>query len=272
MYVQTILATIVARFGEGLLLNNASNTKRRQLVVGNWKMNGNRQENAGLLTKIVTGWQGNHQAEVVICPPFPYLHHVSELLANSAIELGAQNVNEEEKGAFTGEVSAAMLADMDCKFVIIGHNERRRLQGETDERVARKFIAAQRANLTPILCIGESLEMREQGQYLQVIERQLSAVINQVGLDALVNAVVAYEPVWAVGTGKTATPEQAEEVHGFIRKQLGEIAQTVRILYGGSVKAHNAKQLFALPDIDGALLGGASLDAAEFLTICEAAD
>lgn len=272
MYVQIILANIGARFGEGLLLNNASNTKRRQLVVGNWKMNGNRDENARLLAEIVAGWQGQHQADVVICPPFPYLHHTSELLAGSPIQLGAQNVNEEEKGALTGEVSAAMLADMDCKFVIIGHNERRRLQGETDERVARKFIAAQRAGLIPIFCIGESLEIREQGQHLQVIERQLSAVISQVGLNAMLQAVIAYEPVWAVGTGKTATPEQAEEVHGFIRKQLGEIAQSVRILYGGSVKAHNAQQLFALPDIDGALLGGASLDAEEFLTICHAAD
>jgi triosephosphate isomerase len=257
---------------EGLLLNNKSDTRRRQLVVGNWKMNGNRQENAGLLAGIVAGWQGDHQAEVVICPPFPYLQHTRELLAGATIQLGAQNVNEEEKGALTGEVSAAMLADMDCKFVIIGHNERRRLQGETDERVARKFIAAQRAGLIPILCVGESLEMREQGQYLHVIERQLSAVISQVGLNALLDAVIAYEPVWAVGTGKTATPQQAEEVHGFIRKQLGDIAQTVRILYGGSVKAHNAKELFALPDIDGALLGGASLDAGEFLNICRAAD
>lgn len=253
-------------------MNNASNTKRRQLVVGNWKMNGNRHDNAALLTRIVAGWQGNHQAEVVICPAFPYLHHTRELLAGSAIELGAQNVNEEEKGALTGEVSASMLADMDCKFVIIGHNERRRLQGETDERVARKFIAAQRAGLIPILCVGESLEIREQGQYLQVIERQLLAVINQVGRDAMLNAVIAYEPVWAVGTGKTATPQQAEEVHGFIRKLLGDSAEKIRILYGGSVKAHNAEQLFALRDIDGALLGGASLDAEEFLTICKAAD
>ena len=253
-------------------MNNASDTKRRQLVVGNWKMNGNRQDNADLLAKVVAGWRGDYRAEVVICPPFPYLHHTHELLAGSVIELGAQNVNEEEKGAFTGEVSASMLADMDCKFVIIGHNERRRLQGETDERVARKFIAAQRAGLVPILCVGESLEMREQGQYLQVIERQLLAVINQVGRDAMLNAVIAYEPVWAVGTGKTATPQQAEEVHGFIRKLLGDTAEKIRILYGGSVKAHNAEQLFALPDIDGALLGGASLDAEEFLTICKAAN
>lgn len=253
-------------------MNTASNTKRRQLVVGNWKMNGNLRENAGLLAAITAGWQGDHQADVVICPPFPYLHHTREQLAGSSIELGAQNVNEEEKGAFTGEVSAAMLADMDCKFVIIGHNERRRLQGETDDRVVRKFIAAQRANVTPILCVGESLEMREQGLYLQVIERQLMAVISQVGLDAFLHAVIAYEPVWAVGTGKTATPAQAEEVHGFIRKQLGDKAQDVRILYGGSVKAHNAQELFALPDIDGALLGGASLDAEEFLSICRAAD
>jgi len=259
--------------GEVLLLNKASNTKRRQLVVGNWKMNGNRQQNADLLAQVVAGWQGgDHRAEVVVCPPYPYLQHVHSLLAGSSILLGAQTVSEFEKGAFTGEVSAEMLADMDCKFVIIGHNERRRMQGETDESIAQKFMALQGVGLTPILCVGESLEMREASRHLEVIGAQLQSVFAHTGKHAFLKAVIAYEPIWAVGTGKTATPEQAEEVHHFIRGQLGEIAEFVRILYGGSVKAHNAEHLFALPDIDGALLGGASLDADEFLSICAAAD
>ena len=258
--------------GEVLLLNKTSNAKRRQLVVGNWKMNGNQQSNAELLAKVVAGWQGEHTAEVVVCPPNPYLIPTYEKIAGSPVLLGAQNVSQYDVGAFTGEVSAQMLAELHCKFVIIGHNERRRLQGETDEHVAQKFMAAQRANLIPILCIGESLAQRENGWHLDVIRRQLEAVFAHVGRDAFANAVVAYEPVWAVGTGKTATPQQAQEVHQFIRSQLGGLAEEVRILYGGSVKASNAEQLFAIQDIDGALLGGASLDAEEFLEICKAAD
>ena len=255
-----------------MLLNKASNTKRRQLVVGNWKMNGNQHKNADLLAFITANWAGEHRAEVVVCPPYPYLQHAHNLIANSAVLLGAQNVSEYENGACTGEVSAAMLSELSCKFVIIGHNERRRMQGETDEQVAQKFMAAQRAKIIPILCVGESLKQREQGQHLEVIKQQLNAVFSHAGREAFVHAVVAYEPVWAVGTGKTATPQQAHEVHHFIREQLGEVAEVVRILYGGSVKAHNAEQLFALTDIDGALLGGASLDAEEFLKICKAAD
>jgi triosephosphate isomerase (TIM) len=258
--------------GEVLLLNKASNAKRRQLVVGNWKMNGNLLQNADLLSKIVAGWQGVHNADVVICPPFPYLMQTGNALSGSTILLGAQSSSEQPKGACTGEVSAIMLADLDCKFVIIGHNERRRMQGETDEQVARQFAAVQDAGLVPILCVGESIEDREQGRQLDTISRQLNAVFTHVGKGVFANAVLAYEPVWAVGTGKTATPEQAEEVHRFMRAQLGELADKVRILYGGSVKSHNAAQLFALPDIDGALLGGASLDADEFLAICRAAD
>lgn len=253
-------------------MNKASNAKRRQLVVGNWKMNGSLHENAELLAKVVAGWQGEHNADVVICPPFPYLIHTGSLLSGSALLLGAQTASEHGKGAYTGEVSASMLADLDCKFVIIGHNERRRMQGETDEQVARQFVAVQQAGLVPILCVGESLQDREQGRQLETISRQLNAVFAHTGKGVFKNAVLAYEPVWAVGTGKTATPEQAEEVHRFMRAQLGELAESVRILYGGSVKAHNAQQLFALPDIDGALLGGASLDADEFLAICRAAD
>ena len=255
-----------------MLLNKTSNAKRRQLVVGNWKMNGNQQLNAELLAKVVAGWQGEHRADVVVCPPSPYLLHTFERIFGSSIQLGAQNVSQYEVGAYTGEVSAQMLAELHCKFVIIGHNERRRLQGETDEQVAQKFIAAQRANLIPILCVGESSAQRENGSHLDVIGAQLQSVCAHVGCDVFKQAVVAYEPVWAVGTGKTATPQQAEEVHCFIRAQLGEIGETVRILYGGSVKSSNAEQLFALPDIDGALLGGASLDAEEFLKICKAAD
>jgi len=253
-------------------LNKASNAKRRQLVVGNWKMNGSLRENAELLAKVAVGWQGAHNADVVICPPFPYLMHTKNALIDSAVFLGAQTVSEHIKGAYTGEISALMLADLDCKFVIIGHNERRRMQGETDEQVARQFVAVQLAGLTPILCVGESLQDREQGRQLDTISRQLNAVFTHTGKEVFVNAVLAYEPVWAVGTGKTATPRQAEEVHRFMRTQLGDLADKVRILYGGSVKACNAQQLFALPDIDGALLGGASLDADEFLAICNAAD
>lgn len=253
-------------------MTEAGNTKRRQLVVGNWKMNGSKRENAELLAGILTGWTNDIAAEVVVCPAFPYLAQAGEIISGSALKLGAQNLAVEQKGAYTGEVSAQMLADLDCKFVIIGHNERRRLQGETDAQVAQKFLAAQAQGLTPIVCVGESLEKRESGDYLAVIESQLAAVLNQVGLSAFANAVVAYEPVWAVGTGKTAKPEQAEEVHKFIRSKLGALAQSVRILYGGSVKAGNAAELFALADLDGALLGGASLDADEFLTICKCAN
>lgn len=250
----------------------ASSTKRRRLIVGNWKMNGNRHTNAELLARVSARWQGEHAAEVVVCPPYPYFQQAREMLGNSPVVLGAQSVSEHGSGAFTGEVSASMLADWHCKYVIIGHNERRRLQHETDVQVAQKFLAVQAAGLIPILCVGESLEMREEGRALEVIDRQLRAVIEQTGCAAFVNAVIAYEPVWAVGTGKTATPEQAQEVHHFIRTQLGNLGTQVRVLYGGSVKGHNAKQLFALADIDGALLGGASLDADEFLDICAAAD
>lgn len=253
-------------------MNKASNAKRRQLVVGNWKMNGDLQKNTDLLAKIAANWPGEHQGEVVVCPPYPYLAHTYSMLAGTHVQLGAQNVSQYEQGAFTGEVSAKMLADLHCKYVIIGHNERRRMQSETDEQVAQKFIAAQREKLIPILCVGESLEDREQGKHLEVIGQQLQAVFEHTGREVFAYAVVAYEPVWAVGTGKTATPQQAHEVHRFIREQLGDVAEVVRILYGGSVKAHNAEQLFALTDIDGALLGGASLDPDEFLIICKAAD
>lgn len=252
-------------------MNQSSHLRRRQLVVGNWKMNGNRQENQALLQGILAGWQDNLDADVVICPPDVYLQQTAELLKSRTIFLGAQNVSEYWQGAYTGEVSALMLADWNCRFVIIGHNERRRLVHETNEQIAQKFIAAQRANVTPILCVGESLQHRKQGLQLEIIQAQLDSVFAVAGKDAFVNAVVAYEPVWAVGTGVTASPEQASEVHSFIRDQLGANADKIRILYGGSVKAHNAAELFAKEDIDGALLGGASLNAEEFVSICKTA-
>jgi triosephosphate isomerase len=235
-------------------------------------MNGNSRDNAVLLSAIMNGWQGKRGVDVVICPPFPYLSQTQDYLRGSSIFLGAQTVNEQDKGALTGEVSASMLADLNCKFVIIGHNERRRIQHESDLQVAQKFVAVQRAGMIPILCVGESLDDREQGRHLETISRQLDAVFSFTGKDVFANSVLAYEPVWAVGTGKTATPDQAAEVHRYIRSQLGVLADDVKILYGGSVKAHNAEQLFALSDIDGALLGGASLDANEFLAICAAAE
>lgn len=235
-------------------------------------MHGGRSFNAELLSKIQARWQGVHRAEVAVCPPFVYLQQAAELLAESNIVLGAQNLSEYDEGAFTGEVSGQMLADWQCRYVIIGHNERRRLQGETDQRIAKKFIAARESELIPVLCVGESQQERDSGNALETIGRQLNAVIEVAGLESFRRAVVAYEPVWAVGTGKTATPEQAQDVHRFIRTQLGALGSSTRVLYGGSVKPANAEQLFAMADIDGALLGGASLNADEFIAICQAAD
>ncbi|WP_347332235.1 triose-phosphate isomerase [Marinimicrobium locisalis] len=249
---------------------NESKTRRR-LVVGNWKMNGNLATNAELLDGITAQWQGVDGVDAALCPPFVYLSQAAHALKNSVIELGAQSVNEHDAGAFTGEISGAMLDDLGCRYVIVGHNERRRLEGETEARVADKFHAALQAGLIPILCVGESEQERDAGQALETIGRQLGVVIERVGLQAFENAVVAYEPVWAVGTGKVASPEQAEEVHRFIRAELGKLGPQTQILYGGSVKPGNAEQLFALPDIDGALLGGASLNADDFVAICKAA-
>jgi triosephosphate isomerase (TIM) len=257
-------------------LNKATETKRRQLVVGNWKMNGNQRQNAELLSNIVAGLTGicvgDCKTEVVVCPPHPYLQDSYQRLAASPLLLGAQNLSQYGEGAHTGEVSARMLVDLHCRYVILGHSERRKMQGETDAQIAQKFVAAQGANLVPILCVGESLAEREQGQYLQVVAKQLDSVFAHTGREAFAQAVIAYEPVWAIGTGKTASPEQADEVHKFIRKHLGSMGASVRILYGGSVKADTAAGLFKSPDIDGALLGGASLNAQEFLSICKAAE
>jgi len=241
---------------------------RTPLVAANWKMNGSREFVDGFFSALdLEGTTG----EVVVCPPFPYLSLVAGRVVDSPVALGAQNLSHEASGAFTGEVSATMLRDLDAGYVIVGHSERRSLFGESSELVASKFIAAQSAGLVPILCVGETLQEREQGCALDTIAAQLQAVLDRVSTDELKRAVVAYEPVWAIGTGKTATPEQAQEVHGFIRERLGSAGAAVRILYGGSVKSGNATALFSQADIDGALVGGASLDAEEFGKICRAA-
>jgi triosephosphate isomerase len=245
---------------------------RKKLVAGNWKMHGSLAENAALLSTLKPALAG---IETVVCVPFPYLAQAQAELAGSSIAWGAQNLSEHSKGAYTGEVSASMLRDFGCSYVIVGHSERRSLYGESDQQVAAKFIAAQAGGLVPILCVGESLEEREAGITEQVVARQLDAVIGAAGIGALANAIVAYEPVWAIGTGKTASPEQAQAVHAFIRGKIAgldaAIADGLVIQYGGSVKAANAAELLAQPDIDGGLIGGASLIADEFVAICRAA-
>jgi len=249
---------------------------RKPLVAGNWKMNGSRESAQSLVAGIKEGLGADAPAEVAICPPFVYLSEVGSLLSGSDIALGAQNVSQRGNGAYTGEISTGMLLDVGCKYVILGHSERRALYGETDALVAEKVIAINAAGLKPILCVGELLEERESGKTEEVVARQLDVLLNSSeGLTALQNTVIAYEPVWAIGTGMTATPEQAQDVHAFIRQRVAAkdtaLAQKVRILYGGSVKGNNAPELFAKPDIDGGLIGGASLQVEEFLAICQAA-
>lgn len=236
---------------------------RSRLVAGNWKMHGSRAANAALLDAVARAAQG--QAACAVCVPYPYLQQASERLAGTPVALGAQNVSEHAQGAYTGEVSAAMLAEFACKYVIVGHSERRQLFRESDEQVAAKFAAARKAGLAPILCVGETLQEREAGRTEEVVGRQLQAVLK---VDGFGNAVLAYEPVWAIGTGRNATPEQAQAVHAFLRRKLP--AETP-ILYGGSVKPANAASLFAMPDIDGGLIGGASLVADDFIAILRAA-
>jgi triosephosphate isomerase len=248
--------------------------ERRPLVAGNWKMHGSRAESAALVEAVIAGpWP--ETVEGVVCPPFVYLDAVARLLRGSSLTLGAQDVCAEAQGAFTGEVSAPMLRDVGCAQVIVGHSERRTLYGETDPIVARKFAAALAGGLQPILCVGEQLAEREAGRTMDVVARQLDAVLALAGVAALQRAVIAYEPVWAIGTGRNASPEQAQEVHAFIRGRVakldGKIAGHLRVLYGGSVKAGNAAELFEQPDIDGGLIGGASLKAGEFLAIAAAA-
>lgn len=248
---------------------------RKYLVAGNWKMNGRTVENAALLDGIVSAAPDPDSVQLLVCPPFPYLSGVAERLSGSAVALGAQNVSEHAAGAFTGETAASMLKDVGCRYVIVGHSERRTLMGESSEQVAAKFAAALSEELVPILCVGETLEEREAEETVAVIDRQLAAVLDRVGIAAFANAVIAYEPVWAIGTGMTASPEQAQDVHRHIRGVLeshdAALAAAVQILYGGSVKGDNAAGLFEKPDIDGGLIGGASLKAQDFLAIADAA-
>lgn len=242
--------------------------KRARLVAGNWKMNGSRESNRALLEALVSGIAGLAGVDCTVCVPYPYLGEVAAQLRGTALSWGAQNVSEHARGAYTGEVSASMLVEFGCRHVIVGHSERRQLYGETDGAVAAKFAAALDAKLVPILCVGETLEERDAGRTEKVVARQLDEVLTTTGIEAFSGAAVAYEPVWAIGTGRTATPEQAQAVHGFIRKR---IFQGTPILYGGSVKPDNAAAIFAMPDVDGGLIGGASLAARDFLAIAGAA-
>jgi len=243
---------------------------RGKLVVGNWKMNGALGRNAELLGALRSGWQGGDGRAIAVCVPFPYLAQAQDALAGSTVAWGAQNVSEHASGAFTGEVSAGMLVDFGARYVIVGHSERRHGFGESDAQVAAKALAALAGGLTPIVCVGETLAEREAGRTQEVVARQLAVVLDGAAADAG-RLVVAYEPVWAIGTGRTASPAQAQEVHAALRAQLARnAAEGVPLLYGGSVKADNAAALFGQPDIDGGLIGGASLAAAEFLAIAGA--
>lgn len=239
-------------------------------------MNGSRAESAALLSGLKQGLGSVKKAQMVVCPPFILIPLAAQELAGTAAAWGAQNLDTHKSGAYTGEVSGPMLKDFNCRYVIVGHSERRSLYGESDQIVAEKFKAAQDAGVVPILCVGELLAEREANQTEAVVARQLDAVMSLVGIGALANSVIAYEPVWAIGTGKTASPQQAQDVHRFIRARVAardaRVADGLRILYGGSMKAANARELIAQPDIDGGLIGGASLVAEEFLTICRAAD
>jgi triosephosphate isomerase len=249
---------------------------RQTLVAGNWKMNGTRVGAADLVGAVKQGVATVKAAQVAVCPPYVYLTDVAKLLEGTGIALGAQDICPETgAGAFTGEVSGDMLRDVGCSHVIVGHSERRALYGDSDDVVARKFLAAQAAGLIPILCVGEQLEERESGTTETVVARQLDAILaGEGGAAALARAVIAYEPVWAIGTGRTASPQQAQDVHAFIRDRIAArdatVAANIQILYGGSVKAGNAGELFAMSDIDGGLIGGASLEPEQFLAICRA--
>lgn len=249
---------------------------RKPFVAGNWKMHGSKASVLSLMTGLKQQIGSVTGIDVAVCPPAVYLDYVGKLLGDSPILLGAQNMaTEPVQGAFTGEISSTMLKDLACDYVILGHSERRSLFGETDDMIAEKVAVALKAGLKPILCVGELLEEREAGLAEQVIGQQLDVVVNQVGIKGFEQVVIAYEPVWAIGTGKTATPEQAQEIHAFIRQRLAKsdaaVAEQVIIQYGGSVKPNNAKELFSQPDIDGGLIGGASLVADDFIAICQAA-
>jgi len=248
---------------------------RTPFIAANWKMYKTVSEAVVFAKELRADVKDIADVEIVIAPPFTAIHPVAEALRNSNIGVAAQNMSWEREGAFTGDVSAGMIKEAGAEYVIIGHSERRRLFGETDAVVNRKLVAAYAAGLWPIMCVGETLDERERSQTMQVVSRQLTAVLDLAGAPALRTAVIAYEPVWAIGTGKNATPAQAQEVHAHIRAAIAgrdaKIAADVRILYGGSVKAANAHELFAMPDVDGGLVGGASLKADEFLKICACA-
>ncbi|PQJ97367.1 triose-phosphate isomerase [Chromatium okenii] len=249
---------------------------RQPLIAGNWKMNGNRSSVETLLSNVINGASTISKTEVVVCPSFPFLDLSERLLSGTSIKLGAQNTSTKESGAYTGEVSASMLANFGCQYVICGHSERREYYGETDAIIAEKVSICVEKGMRAILCVGETLNQREQEQTESVISTQLDGVITQIGIDIFNNIEIAYEPVWAIGTGKTATPEQAQSVHAFIRQKIAShslvIAEKIRILYGGSMKAENACDLLSQSDIDGGLIGGASLVANDFLAICRAGD
>jgi triosephosphate isomerase len=245
---------------------------RPGLIAGNWKMNGNLQSAIDLVEGILAGDPG--KARLAVCPPAVYLMKVGGMLAQSKVALGAQNVCDRESGAFTGEVAASMLKECGCSYAIVGHSERRALYGESDQMVAARFAMALQAGITPILCLGETLDEREDGVTEAVVARQIDSAINVSGIEGIAQAVIAYEPVWAIGTGKVASPEQAQAVHAFIRDRLAqldsEVAQQVQILYGGSMNPANAAELLSQSDIDGGLIGGAALKANDFLAIAQA--
>jgi triosephosphate isomerase len=247
---------------------------RRKLVAGNWKMNGSADSIRKLLQGIRDGVAEVAAVELAVFPPAVYLGLVEQQLSGAAVAWGTQNLSDQVSGAYTGEIAGSMLLDFHCAYVIVGHSERRTLYGETDELVARKFAAARKVGIKPILCVGETLDEREQGVTEAVVGRQLKAVLDLEGVGAFSDAVIAYEPVWAIGTGRNATPQQAQDVHAFIRAQLAaldpSVAGQTRVLYGGSMKASNAGELLSMPDIDGGLVGGASLDAKDFLAIAKA--
>ena len=250
-------------------------TMRQKLVAGNWKMNGGLKTNLQLLKDVVAGVAELPGMSAAVCVPFPYLAQAQTVLTGTTLAWGAQNLSEQAQGAFTGEVSASMLNDFGCRYVLVGHSERRAIYGESDALVADKFAAALAANLIPVLCVGETLAQRDAGQTIDVVSAQIDAVLKRVGVAAFAKAVVAYEPVWAIGTGRTATSAQAQEVHAAIRAQIARadasVAAGLQILYGGSMKPGNAAELLGMPDIDGGLIGGAALVAADFLAICRAA-
>lgn len=248
---------------------------RQPLVAGNWKMNGSSASVSELVVALKTGASTLRGVDVTVCPPAVFLDRVASLLDDSGIALGAQTASEFDSGAYTGENSVAMLEDLGCRYVLLGHSERRALFAETDQQVAAKYLAVKQGGLVPVLCVGETLDQREQGQAETVIAAQLNAVIDAHGVESLQDAVVAYEPVWAIGTGKTASPEQAQQIHSAIRQLVAQrspsVADQLVILYGGSVNGGNAESIFSMADIDGGLVGGASLKADEFIAICRAA-